>query len=88
MMSPETYTAELRDRPFGPVVERLEGLLLIERRPDEVLRRHVEQDGRRWIKVYEVEPEEREGQLFSYVLSYEVPEDIAADPGSDDEEDR
>lgn len=81
-MIPQTYTAELRDRPFGPVVERVEGLVLIERRPEDVLRRVVEHDGRRWVKVYDIEPEERDGRLFSYLLAYEGPEDI----GTDEEE--
>ena len=78
-MIPQTYTAELRDRPFGPVVERLEGLVLIERRPEDVPRRVVEHDGRRWVKVYDIEPEERDGRLFSYLLAYEGPEDIRTD---------
>lgn len=87
-MNPETYAAELRDRPFGPVVERLEGLVLVDRRPEDELRRIVEHDGRRWVKVYDIEPEERDGRWFSYLLAYEGPEDLATGETGTDEEER
>jgi len=74
MTSPETYTAELRDRPFGPIIERLEKLRLVDRRPDPVLRRHAEHEGRRWVKVYDLELGVERRHVFSYLLSYEGPE--------------
>lgn len=86
MTDSDTYVAELRDRPFGPVIERVLELPLIDHRPDQVLRRYAEHDGRRWIKVYDLEAEYREGleeNRFSYQLSYEGPEDITL---TDDEE--
>lgn len=76
----QTYTAALKDRPFGPVVERLTDLRLVDRRPDPVLRRFAEHEGRRWIKVYGLEADGEGTHTFSYVLAYEAPDDTE-EPG-------
>lgn len=76
MTNPETYTALLRDNAFGPVVERLDDQRLVDRRPDPVIRRHVEREGRRWVKVYDIEAPEGEHRAYAYLLSFEGPEPI------------
>lgn len=87
MNSPETYTAYLRDRPFGPVVERLDGLRLVDRRPDSLLRRYFDRAGERWVRVYELDagPENGGDGGFTYQLSSEGPASAAEDsaPGTE-----
>jgi hypothetical protein len=79
MTSPETYTALLRDNAFGPVVKRLDDQQLVDRRPDPVIRRFVEREGQRWVKVYDLDSAERDGHTYTYLLSYEGPEPLAED---------
>lgn len=74
MTNPESYTALLRDHMFGPVVERLDDQRLIDRRPDPVIRRFMEHDGRRWVRVYELDGQLSDRHHYSYLLAYEGPE--------------
>lgn len=79
-MTADAYTAELYDRAFGPVVERIRGIRFVGGAPEPIIHRYVERDGRRWVKVYELErdvphvPDAPHGERsYAYVLSYEGP---------------
>jgi hypothetical protein len=82
MANPTTYTALLYDNPFGPVVERAEGLRLVDGRPDPVMRRYAERSGRRWVRVYALDDRESGSHDHSYILMFEALEPAPDADGS------